>query len=212
MIQLIVSSLVLGIVHASIPNHWLPLIAIGKAEKWSVRETLTATFITGFSHTMSTVLIGIIVGIIGMEISHNYEHISHSIAPTILIILGAIYLVLDFRDNKLLHHPHSHIHLDEIATRNKSRAAILTTLSVAMFLSPCIEIEAYYFEAGTLGWPGIVMVSAIYTLITVSMMVLLVYFGMKGVKRIKSHFLEHHNRAITGAILVILGIVAFFIE
>ena len=210
MVQLILSSLVLGVIHASIPNHWLPLIAIAKTEKWSARETTTATLITGFSHTLSTIIIGFIVGFVGMKLSDNSEAISHSIAPSILVILGIIYLMVDFLTRKS--HHHSHIHLDEINVKNKSKIAILTTLSLAMFFSPCIEIEAYYFKAGTHGWAGIAVVSLIYTLITVGLMVVLVNLGMRGVKKIKSEFLEHHNRTITGAILIVIGIIAYFIE
>jgi nickel/cobalt transporter (NicO) family protein len=211
MVELILSSLVLGVIHASIPNHWLPLIAIGKAEKWTSRETVAATLITGFSHTLSTIIIGFIVGFVGMKLSDRSEEISHSIAPAILVMLGLIYLTLDYRDHRT-HRHHSHIHLDEINVRNKSKIAILTTLSLAMFFSPCIEIEAYYFKAGTHGWSGILVVSLIYTIITVGLMVLLVSIGMKGVRHIKSEFLEHHNRAITGIILILIGIFAYLIE
>jgi hypothetical protein len=48
----------------------LPLVAISKAEKWSEGETLKVTTITGFSHTLSTVIIGIIVGMIGYKLSN----------------------------------------------------------------------------------------------------------------------------------------------
>jgi putative Mn2+ efflux pump MntP len=81
-----------------------------------------------------------------------------------------------------------------------------------MFLTPCVELEAYYFQAGTIGWAGIIIVSAVYTITTVSVMLALVYIGMKGVKRFNSHFLEHHEKLITGLILVILGLLALFVR
>ena len=81
-----------------------------------------------------------------------------------------------------------------------------------MFFSPCIEIEAYYFNAGLLGWAGIWIVSVIYLLVTVLGMVLLVDLGLRGAKKIRSHFLDHHEKMITGIVLVVLGIVAYFIE
>jgi len=51
--QIFLGSLLLSVIHALIPNHWIPLIAISKAEKWTIKETLFATFITGFSHMIS---------------------------------------------------------------------------------------------------------------------------------------------------------------
>jgi len=81
-----------------------------------------------------------------------------------------------------------------------------------MFLSPCIELEAYYFHAGTLGWAGIFVVSAVYALVTPSLMVTLVFLGSKGLDRFNWHFLEHHMRKITGIILIALGLMAFFVH
>jgi cytochrome c biogenesis protein CcdA len=81
-----------------------------------------------------------------------------------------------------------------------------------MFLTPCIEIEAYYFQAGTKGWIGIIIVSIVYTLTTVLTMLILVYLGTRGINRFKSHFLEHHEKGITGIVLVILGLLAFFVK
>ena len=211
MYQIFIGSIILSTIHALIPNHWLPLIAIGKTEKWTQNQTLLATIITGFAHTLSTIMIGIVVGLIGYKLSTYYSIISGTIAPAILIGLGMVYLFLDF------HSHHNHIHeVNPLKTepgQNKSRwAAILTSLSIAMFLTPCIEIEAYYFQAGTIGWMGILIVSAVYLMTTVAIMLLLVYLGMKGVNTFKSSFLEHHEKGISGIVLVSLGLFAMLVK
>jgi putative Mn2+ efflux pump MntP len=207
MLQLIFGSFLLSIVHAAIPNHWLPVVAIGKAEDWSQRETLFVAAISGFAHTLSTVMVGITIGIIGITLSRNYEIIAETVAPAVLIVLGIIYLVID-----LLNH-HKHVHGTAAGKiRNRSKWAIITSLAFAMFLSPCIEIEAYYFQAGAKGWPGIIMVSIIYVVITVSGMIVLVYLGSKGVRSIQSHFLDHHEKLLSGMVLVLLGIFGLFVQ
>ncbi|MDT3740203.1 MAG: hypothetical protein RO257_11980 [Candidatus Kapabacteria bacterium] len=205
--QIIIGALMLSIVHASIPNHWIPLVALSKSEKWSEKFTMIATAIAGFSHTLSTIIIGIIVGFFGYKLSSSYAFIVGVIAPTILIILGLIYLLINFSQNK---HHHHEIHIDD--SKKKTTFAILLTLVISMFFSPCLEIEAYFFVAGKLGWEGIIAVSIIYTIITVAGMLLLVWLGLKGVKKIKSHFLEHHEKAITGILLIVLGIAGYFIH
>jgi hypothetical protein len=43
-------------------------------------------------------------------------------------------------------------------------------------------------------------------------MLLLVSLGMRGVRTFKSHFLEHHEKAVTGIVLVALGILAMFVK
>lgn len=209
MIHIIIGSLLLSVVHASIPNHWIPLVALGRSENWSKKETLVITAITGVAHTASTIIIGIIVGFLGYELSTRYSSIISIVAPTILVVLGIVYIIADISGGH--HHHHGHIKQRNNSS-NISKLSIVVSLSVAMFFSPCIEIEAYYFSAGILGWSGIWIVSVIYLVVTVLGMVLLVDLGLRGAKKIRSHFLDHHEKMITGIVLVVLGIVAYFIE
>jgi nickel/cobalt transporter (NicO) family protein len=209
MIEVLAGSIILSLIHAAVPNHWVPLIAVGKTQGWTKKEVLTATLITGFSHTLSTVLIGVIVGFMGVGLAKYYDAIIKYAAPGILIGLGIIYIVIDFVSKG---QSHSHAIAIEKAERKgaNSKWAVLFSLSLAMFLTPCIEIEAYYFQAGTKGWSGIFLVSAVYVATTVMVMLVLVYAGTTGMQKIKSHILEHHEKMITGIVLVLLGILAFF--
>lgn len=207
--QILIGSLVLSVIHASIPNHWLPIVAISKSEKWTLRETISATGIAGGAHILSTIFIGILIGFIGLQLSNSFSGITEWIAPSILILIGIIYILLDFTRK-------NHVHIDDKkikeSFKNKSKVTIILSLSLAMFLSPCAELEAYYFQAGTLGWEGILIVSAVYAIATVSIMIMLVYFGLLGINKLKLHFLDHHEKIVTGIFLVLLGISAFFIE
>jgi len=67
--QIFFGSIILSAIHASIPNHWIPLIALSKSQKWTEKETLFATFITGMAHTISTIIIVIIVVVIGFKLT-----------------------------------------------------------------------------------------------------------------------------------------------
>ena len=207
--QIISGSFLLSIIHASIPNHWLPMITLGKTEKWSHHETLRATGIIGFAHISSTVLIGLLVGFAGFKLSEIYENLMHWIAPAVLIGIGLIYILIN-----ILHknHAHHHHHYKINNQKKRSRAAIIGSMAFAMFFSPCLELEAYYLQAGTMGWTGIAIASVIYMTITVSMMVLLVHLGSKGFDKLNWHFIEHHEKLIAGFVLIALGLMAFFIE
>lgn len=211
-VQIFFGSLLLSLVHATIPSHWLPLIAISKTEQWSEKETVWVTAVTAISHTISTVVIGILVGMIGYQLSESYHLFTKYFAPAILILLGLVYFFLEYRHSKIkTAHQHHHIDVEKIAKR-KSKRSIVFTLSLAMFFSPCLEIEIYYFTASRLGWLGITVVSLVYFFITIIGMVLLVYFGSKGIKKLQWHYLEHHDKLISGVILVLVGLLAFFVE
>lgn len=210
--QIFIGSFLLSLVHASIPSHWLPLVAISKTEKWTEKETLSITAITGTAHILSTLIIGVIVGFVGYKLSESYHFITKLVAPTVLVLLGFIYLFLEYR-HSLLKTDHQHHHIDvESISKNKNKRTIVATLSIAMFFSPCLELEVYYFTASHLGWLGIGIVSIVYFFVTVIGMMLLVYFASKGVKKLQWHFLEHHDKLISGIILILVGLLAFYVE
>lgn len=206
MIDLIAGSIVLSLIHASIPNHWIPVVVIGKTEKWSKKELIGVTAIASFAHTLSTILLGIVIGLIGYKLSDTYHIITDVVAPLVLVFMGLIYFSLSFR-----HTEHEHLSAKE-KLRNKSKPAIITALALSMFFSPCLEIEAYYFTAGTHGKLAIWLLSAIYLIVTVAGSILLVTLASKSIEKFKWHFLEHHEKKITGIVLIALGLLSYFIK
>jgi hypothetical protein len=206
MVQVIAGAVLLSIVHALIPNHWLPFVAIGKAERWSMRETLIVAAIAGFAHITGTIIIGVLVGLLGIGISSSYQFVMKVGAPVILIVLGLIFIAMDIKGG----HHHEHIDLENHKKRRGSKIAIIASLSSAMFLSPCIEIAAYYFTAANHGWTAIMGVSMIYLVVTLSGMLTLVYLGLISLKKLRWTFLEEHEKFVTGLVLVLLGGIAYF--
>ncbi|MCX6163263.1 MAG: sulfite exporter TauE/SafE family protein [Ignavibacteriae bacterium] len=212
MLQIFIGSIILSITHALIPNHWFPLVAISKSEKWTRRETLLVTAITGFAHITSTIIIGIIVGFVGYKLSDSLETITGIIAPSVLMLFGIVYLVLNFVKP---HHHHHHINSEDLQQSDKkSKLAIVFSFGALMFFSPCIEIEAYYFTAGSIGWAGILILSFVYLVVTVSFMIFLVDFGRRSLERLseKLHFLDKYERAIAGMVLILLGLFTHFVK
>jgi putative Mn2+ efflux pump MntP len=204
MFSIITGSIILSLLHATIPNHWLPVIAIGRKEKWTIDEVTKVTFISAIAHGLSTVIIGLILGFIGAQLADKIEYFTHFIAPVILIFLGIIFI---YR-----HHNHKHFHLDEDIKKKQSKKKIIVALVLAMFLSPCMEIEAYFLLAGTQAPWLIWFIAGLYLLITTLGMVFLVRFAYMGVLKLNWHTLEHNAGIITGVTLVATGILAFFIH
>jgi putative Mn2+ efflux pump MntP len=204
MFSIITGSIILSLLHATIPNHWLPVIAIGRKENWSVNEVTRVTFIAAIAHGLSTVILGFFLGFLGSQMAENIEHFTHFIAPVILILLGIIFI---YR-----HHHHKHFHVDDNIKKKKSKRNIILALVLAMFLSPCMEIEAYFLLAGTQASWLIWFIAALYLVITTAGMILLVRFAYVGVLKLNWHKLEHNAGIITGVTLVATGILAFFIQ
>lgn len=205
MVQILIGSFLLSMVHAMIPNHWLPIVLMGRTEHWSTKESVGIAALSGLLHTASTILLGGVIGFVGYKLSKESEELTQVLASLILVAIGLVYL---FWKGTHQHHDGQ----VSPASRRKSKAAIVLTFALSMFLSPCLEIETYYFKAGTLGTTGIIAVSIVYLLVTVLSMSLLVYAGSKSMERFKFHFLEHHEKRIIGVLLIILGIASYFIH
>lgn len=204
MYSIFIGSLLLSLLHAVIPNHWLPILAIGRKDNWTLQEVSKVTFISGLAHAVSTIALGIILGLLGLKLADKIQNFTHFIAPAFLIVMGIFFIYQ--------HHRHKHFHLHNIPKSALSKSKIILSLVVAMFLSPCMEIEAYFLLAGTHGLWEVVALAAMYVLITVSGMVLWVRLAYKGILKLNWHNLEHKSGIITGWTLIITGITAFFIS
>ena len=206
MFHIIISSFVLSVIHASIPNHWLPMVAIGKVERWKKGTTLWATAISGFAHVASTILIGIVVGWAGYKLASSYSYISRVAAPAILILFGVVYFIRNFVGR------HHHDQFGEKPAPNTPFATVVLSLSIGMFFSPCVELESYYFTAGAYGWLGIMVVSVVYLIVTVAAMVTYVALAIEGINRFNWQFLERNDKAIIGVVLILVGLTTYFVN
>jgi nickel/cobalt transporter (NicO) family protein len=204
MVSIIIGSLVISFLHAFIPNHWLPVVAIGRKEGWTMLETTEITFISGLSHVVSTIIIGIFIGLIGKELAGQLDHFTHIIAPSILILVG-LYFIHE-------HYKHHHFHINKPEAKKRTKKAIIMALIVAMFLSPCMEIEAYFLLAGAQGWYMIVLIASMYAVISISGMLLWVRLVYKGVLKLNWHKWEHNAGLMSGGVLIVTGILSFFIS
>ena len=203
MISIIAGSFIISLLHAIIPNHWLPVIAIGRKQHWTVKEVSNVTIICALAHGVSTILIGAVLSLLGARLGNSVANFTNIIAPLILILLGILFI---YR-----HHRHKHFHLNQ-KVQQESKAAIITALVIAMFFSPCMEIEAYFLLAGTQSAWLFWFIALLYLIITTTGMVLLVRYAYKGLLRLNWHSLEHNAGIITGVTLVATGIITFFIQ
>ncbi|NOT50124.1 MAG: hypothetical protein HOP10_02480 [Chitinophagaceae bacterium] len=204
MYNIIIGSLFISLLHAVIPNHWLPVLAIGKKQGWSLAETTRITFIAGIAHVISTIIIGILLGLIGGELTEHIEDFTRIIGSSILILIGPYFV--------RQHYTHHHFHLQKEKLEKKNKTSVILALVIAMFLSPCMEIEAYFLLAGSKGWYLMAAIAAMYSIVTIAGMLIWIRIVYKGLLKLNWHKWEHNAGIITGLILIITGIISFFIN
>ena len=65
-------------------------------------------------------------------------------------------------------------------------------------------------NAGANGWPMILAVGLLYTIVSVLGITFWVYLAQKGLHRFNWHRLEHNAGLVSGGILILTGIISFF--
>jgi nickel/cobalt exporter len=203
MLELLTGALLLSLLHAAIPNHWAPVLAVARAEGWSVRRAVGVTAVAGLAHGLSTVLIGVLLGLLGWHLSDRFAQVAGWLAPLLLIGIGLLYAFFG--------PGHAHPDSSPLPPRRPQRRVVLG-LAATMFLAPCLEIQTFFLAAGTHGPAPLALLMGVYLLVSVSAMCALVALASRGLRRLNLDGLAHHERRLTGAVLVLVGLAGFFVD
>lgn len=201
--QLIIGTITISVLHALIPSHWIPILAFEKKFSWTRQQTFRITIISALAHALSTVLLGIGIGLLSFKISSAFEEVSTLVTSVLLIVLGLVFIIR--------HHKHNHFHLhNEGELQQLSSKKIITVLVTGMFLSPCLEIEGYFILAGEAGIKYIFLISLLYIIISVAGIVIWLAFAKELLKKINAHKIEHNAGLISGVVLILTGVLNYF--
>jgi len=205
MFSVLAGTVLLAIVHALIPNHWLPLVAVAKAEHWKQRDVTSITFLAALAHVTGTVILGLVLGLIGKELVEEYGRIISVASAVLLIVFGLIYFTVN-----LPHHHHSG--QKDVAAFKRSKRKWILIFIIMMFLSPCLEVESLFLSAGVYGMGTVTLMAIVYAIVSICGILLLVNLGYKGVNLLPANFIEHNEKRISGAVLILVGIISFFLH
>jgi nickel/cobalt exporter len=202
MIQLLTGALLLSLLHAAIPNHWAPVLAVARAEHWPLRRAVGVTLVAGLAHVLSTVLLGLGLGLLGWRLSAAFSQFASVAAPALLVLIGLLYAFSGA----------GHTHPDPEPVPVRPRGRVVLGLAATMFLAPCLEIQTFFLTAGTRGPLALALVMGTYLVVSVGAMSTLVAVGHTGLRRLNLTGLARHERRFTGAILVLVGVAGFFVN
>lgn len=205
MFSVVAGTVLLAMVHALIPNHWLPLVAVARAENWSRKDVTFITFLAALAHVTGTVALGLVLGLIGKELVEKYGAAIYVASSVLLIVFGLVYYTVN-----LPHHHHSE--QKDVAAYKRSKRKWIFIFTFMMFLSPCLEVESLFLSAGAYGMTLVSALSVIYAIVSISGILLLVTLGSKGMNLLPASFIEHNEKRISGTVLILVGIISFFLH
>jgi len=220
MTEQLIAAFIISVLHGFIPGHWLPFLALAKKMGWSKSTTLRYTGLAAIAHALGTVGVGLSIAqitMIGLRENPNQTNGSSFSITEISIIghripfetFGAVIMILLGIYFLYRHHKHHHFHFPEKVNETESRWA-LGTILLALFLSPCMEIEWYFATLAPMGWTVIWALVFVYAVTTWLSMMGGVWIGFKGLERWNSHRLEHSTGLITGIVMILSGLMLMF--
>ena len=113
---LVATTLVVGVLHTIVPDHWVPITLIARQRGWSKRETARAAAQAGVGHVASTLIIALIIWLAGVAVATRFGHFVDAASSLALVAFGGWIALAAMRDLRKGHgrghshggHGHSH--------------------------------------------------------------------------------------------------------
>lgn len=220
----------LGFLHTILgPDHYLPFIVMSKARNWSLRKTMLITFLCGIGHVGSSVVLGLVGIAVGFSLNKlvSVELFRGNIAAWLFIAFGLVYMVISIRNflKKKKHshthfhtggekHFHEHDHRREHTHIHAENAANPTpwVLFIIFVFGPCEPlIPVLMYPAAQNNMHGAIIVSLLFSVITIVTMLSVVVAFRLGLNRINLQPLEKYSHIIAGATITLSGIAIRFL-
>ena len=225
-----VTAVSLGFFHTLLgPDHYLPFIVISQAKKWSLRKTMWITFLCGLGHVLSSVVLGLVGIAVGISVTKlvHVESFRGNIAAWLFIAFGLVYMIISVRNLlKKRKHSHSHHHLGSDNhyhehDHQKDHAHfhqndVVKTTPWILFLifvfGPCEPlIPILMYPAAKSNIAGSVLVSVLFSVVTIATMMSIVLVFKLGLNKIDLKPIEKYSHLIAGAMIFFSGIAIQFL-
>jgi sulfite exporter TauE/SafE len=220
---LLLTAASIGFVHTVLgPDHYLPFVAMAHARNWSRPKTIVITALCGVGHVLSSVVLGLVGVALGSAVSAlvSIESVRGDLAAWGLIAFGLVYFVWGLRrasrhlphthgpigDRTHQHHDHEpndpgHHHVSEKANITPW---VLFTIFVLGPCEPLIPILMY--PAVQHSYSGMIVVTTVFGVTTISTMIVSVLLLQRGIKLIPVARIERYAHALAGAVILLCGV------
>ncbi|QIS19525.1 hypothetical protein [Nocardia terpenica] len=104
-----------GFGHAVLPDHWVPLAVIARAQRYPLRRVARLSGLAGIAHVGFSLILGAIVIGVGLQFRATVERHEALIVGGLLIATGALFVALELlgRGHAHSHHDPEHPHDDD---------------------------------------------------------------------------------------------------
>jgi nickel/cobalt exporter len=211
---LLVAAAGVGLGHAVLPDHWVPLAVVGRTQRYPLSKVARLSALAGAAHVLVSVILGAVIVLIGLEFRSTIEHAQDDIVGGLLIATGLAFVVLDAAGRG---HQHSHEHEsgepghshgpidthDPSPSRAASLAAVMVPFGAAA--SPDLTILPVFLAAATVGPSTAVGSVIVFAAVTIGTIVMLTLLAAASGYQVKGDWLDRWGNLLTAVVLVVIG-------
>ncbi|MDO9076521.1 MAG: hypothetical protein Q7U72_03615 [Brevundimonas sp.] len=92
LLSLLGAGFVTAFLHAALPTHWLPFVLVGRGQRWTLPQVLSAVATAGLAHILSTAVVGGLIVAAGIAMDQWMSGLLPGLSAGLLFLFGAFYL------------------------------------------------------------------------------------------------------------------------
>src|SRR5579884_750266 len=81
-----------AILHSVLPDHWVPLAVVARAQRWPLLRVGKITLLASLGHVLASLLLGGIIAVIGLQFQQEIDTQQGHIVGAVLVLAGLIFL------------------------------------------------------------------------------------------------------------------------
>jgi hypothetical protein len=236
---LLLAAAVVAVLHAILPDHWVPLAVVARTQRWSLLQVARVSALASAGHVLTSLLLAGIVAEVGFQFAHQIDAEQGHLIGVVLVLTGLGFLVWGMTGHGHHHaaghghphdalgydhtpnhrhtdddrhpHPHDHEQGDLPTRREQTLARRLAAIAVpfGVAASPDLTILPVALAASALGRGAVGGVLLLFAGMTMATFIGLAVLATLAGYQIKGEWLERNATTITALVLMAIGVVAY---
>ena len=204
MLAIALTAAFIGFIHSLAPGHWLPVVLMARARKWSMGQVVLGAAIASSGHILWSIVLGLVASWVGHQVLQVRMEQMETYGGWFLIGFGLLYSIYALVSHRHCH-GHEH-HGPEIGKSGKKSGLLPYLFLFSIGFSPCVAalpIFALAQSFGAVGLPltmGLFAVGVLLAIVGGSVSVSL------GVIKLDHPLFEHYGDVITGVVVALMGV------
>jgi nickel/cobalt exporter len=204
LLLLMASGAFVGLIHSLAPGHWLPVVLLTKARRWSHSSAIRGALTAASGHVLVSLTLGVVALVIGAKLSEGHEAFIERFAGLGIATFGVGYAVMNWKRHSHCH-GHEHHGPDPRGEKRPYRFLFL------MGLSPCVAALPVFAAAAPMGVVAVAMTMLAFAAGVVAALLGATMLVTFSAVKLDHPIFEHHGDVLTGATVALMGLLVFLL-